>query len=89
MAPRLRTEKKLTDIPTVAHCLSGTDEEEERKKIGAKEGKERVKFLGGSGGGGVRPNLRRTHENLEHPTDTPPHLTQHNTTQHRSGCNTC
>ena len=58
-------------------------------KIGAGEGK-KSEMLGCPAEGrstrlrGVRPNLGRTHENLEHPTDTPPHLTQHKTTQHKT-----
>ena len=70
---------------------------EERKKLCREREKDRN--FGRSGGGEVRPNLGRTHENLEHPTDTHPHLhtthltttqhtrqhtRQHNTTQHEN-----
>ena len=94
---RARALKKTTKIQR-----KDPKEREERKKMVAEEGKKRAKFWavrrrGGSGGGGVRrrgvrPNLGRTDENLEHTPPTHPtshshithhttHLTQHKTTQ--------
>ena len=65
-----------------------TPKREKNVKTVAGEGKQERNF-GWSSEGAVRPNLGRTHENLEHPTDTPHTFTQHtshNTRQDKLWC---